>query len=296
MLKPYRKIFAKSLPGWTSVLTTLAVQAFVLEPRQVRASYHRISSNRLRQRIRIVHLTDLHLDGDERRDHVPEMVNHQNPDLILMTGDYLNRSHYSPRLEGFVNQFHSRHGVYASFGNWDVGKQSFLFAKTQVTPLRNSSMEIKVHQDRIRLVGIDYPPCHGATSVLKHPDNGAFNILMHHSPDLIEEVASLGTIDLYLAGHTHGGQVRIPFLKGFRNGFKGRFPYAGALMTFSRFGTKYESGMFKVKDTILYVNRGVGMEGGLAPRVRLFCPPEIGVLDIVPGASFPRIRSAPSQT
>jgi predicted MPP superfamily phosphohydrolase len=75
-------------------------------------------------------------------------------------------------------------------------------------------------------------------------------------------------VDLYLCGHTHGGQVALPLY--------------GALVTLSKFGKKYESGMYTVGDTILYVNRGIGMEGGLTPKVRFLARPEITVFDIVP--------------
>jgi len=282
MFSSSARILLRNLSGWTAVLTALAVQGFFREPKEVRPSYHRIPSPKLNQRIRIVHLTDLHLDWDKRRDYVPLMVNQQDPDLILMTGDYLNKARFLYRLEDFVNQFEAKYGVYASFGNWDAKKKASLFGKTKVTPLNNSNVEIEIRKDQICLVGIDYPISFEVASLLKSLNNHTLNILLHHSPDLIEEIALYGNVDLYLAGHTHGGQVRVPFLKGLRKGFKGKFPYAGAIVTSSKHGSKYESGMFEVHDTTLYVNRGVGMEGGFAPRVRLFCPPEIAVFDIVP--------------
>ena len=78
-------------------------------------------------------------------------------------------------------------------------------------------------------------------------------------------VAHLG-VDGYLAGHTHGGQWRVP-------GF-------GALVTSSRFGKRYEAGLYRERRTRLYVSRGLGMEGFGTPRARLFCPPEVVVLDL----------------
>ena len=75
-------------------------------------------------------------------------------------------------------------------------------------------------------------------------------------------------VDLYLCGHTHGGQIAMPFY--------------GALITMSKFGKKYEAGMYTVGDTILYVNRGIGMDGGPAPRVRFLARPEITVFEIHP--------------
>ena len=93
----------------------------------------------------------------------------------------------------------------------------------------------------------------------------AVNILLQHSPDFLEEAAEAG-YDIYLAGHTHGGQVRIPFY--------------GAVITMSRFGKRYEAGLYSMRDTRMYVNRGLGLEGGWAPRIRLFCRPEVTVLNL----------------
>ena len=104
-------------------------------------------------------------------------------------------------------------------------------------------------------------------AAMENVPGDAFSVFLYHFPGLIEDVGDLN-IDLYLAGHTHGGQIRLPFY--------------GALVTLSRYGKKYEAGEYAVGDTILYVNRGIGMEGGLAPRVRFLCRPEITVFDIVP--------------
>ena len=83
------------------------------------------------------------------------------------------------------------------------------------------------------------------------------------------EVAS-EHMDLYCAGHTHGGQVALPLY--------------GALITLSKYGKRYEAGLYHEKDTWLYVNRGIGMDGGFAPRVRFWSVPELTVIDIRPAA------------
>lgn len=68
-------------------------------------------------------------------------------------------------------------------------------------------------------------------------------------------------VDLYLCGHTHGGQIRLPFF--------------GALITSSDLGKRYEAGRYQQNNTTLYVSRGLGMEGLGAPRARFLSPPEI---------------------
>ena len=94
-----------------------------------------------------------------------------------------------------------------------------------------------------------------------------YSILLYHYSDLAESLKGLN-VDLYLSGHTHGGQVRMPFY--------------GAIVTLSRFGKKYESGMYDINGTKLYVNRGIGLENTPAPKVRFLCRPEITVFDIHP--------------
>ncbi|MEJ2705392.1 MAG: hypothetical protein P8Z79_23375, partial [Sedimentisphaerales bacterium] len=84
---------------------------------------------------------------------------------------------------------------------------------------------------------------------------------------LIEDITDF-PVDLYLAGHTHGGQVALPFY--------------GALVTLSEYGKEYESGKYQVGTTTLYVNRGIGMEGGPVPRVRFWARPEITVFEVMP--------------
>ena len=91
------------------------------------------------------------------------------------------------------------------------------------------------------------------------PNTGP-RILLYHAPDLMVE-ASQHEVDLYLCGHTHGGQVRLP-------GY-------GAILTSSQLGKRYEMGLYRSGRTQMYVSRGVGLEGLSAPRVRFLAPPEI---------------------
>lgn len=94
---------------------------------------------------------------------------------------------------------------------------------------------------------------------LGEPAHRAFTILLSHSPDVVDEAAARG-ISVVLAGHTHGGQICLPFL--------------GAILTGSRFGRRFSGTEYWVVNTLLLINRGLGTT--LLP-VRLFCPPEISV-------------------
>jgi predicted MPP superfamily phosphohydrolase len=97
-------------------------------------------------------------------------------------------------------------------------------------------------------------------ALLDQAPPGALTLLLYHTPDLMPQAALLG-VDLYLAGHTHGGQWRLP-------GF-------GAILTSSKFWKRYEAGYYCEGATQLYVSRGLGLEGFGTPRARFFCPPEV---------------------
>jgi predicted MPP superfamily phosphohydrolase len=90
-------------------------------------------------------------------------------------------------------------------------------------------------------------------------------VLLYHSPELMPEASNLG-IDLYLCGHTHGGQVRLPLI--------------GPLLTSSQLGRRFVMGIYRIGQTHLYVSRGVGLEGLSAPRVRFKAPPEITLVTL----------------
>ncbi len=97
-------------------------------------------------------------------------------------------------------------------------------------------------------------------NLVKLAPANSMRVLLYHSPELMP-LAQQYPLDLYLCGHTHGGQMRIPFY--------------GALLTSSELGKQYEMGPYIEQNTTLYISRGIGLEGLSAPRMRLFCPPEI---------------------
>jgi predicted MPP superfamily phosphohydrolase len=101
---------------------------------------------------------------------------------------------------------------------------------------------------------------------LLHNEAWGFRVLLHHSPDLAPHIAR-DQIDLQLSGHTHGGQFCLPLI--------------GPLFTGSLYGLNFKSGRYNLNNLVLYITRGLGMEGLSAPRVRFLCPPEVIVWDII---------------
>jgi hypothetical protein len=210
-----------------------------------------------------------------------EHVNALDADYILLTGDYINFSYIGEAratadARQVLGALRARDGIYAVRGTHQVDPNALLpvlFDGLPIRWLRNEHIVVGRDGVQIALVGvtcsrerrIDTPALDRALTGL--PD-GLFRVLLYHMPDLATEAQARG-IDLYLAGHTHGGQIRLPLY--------------GALVTGTHVGKKYEMGLYHIQDMTMYVNRGVGMEGKAAPRARFLCPPEIVCIDVSGG-------------
>lgn len=207
----------------------------------------------------IAHLSDLHIESEGLRElKTPEIVNSQNPDLIILTGDYLNSNNGSPYLSNFLSKLKAKYGIYAVSGNFDTFyKSDDIFQEHSIKLGYNEKIPLNINDCKIALF------LNSNLNRTLEPDR--YNICVYHTPDQIPDAASRG-FDLYLCGHTHGGQVRLPFY--------------GAIITFSRFGKRYEMGYYKEGKMNAYVNRGLGMEGGIIPRVRFLARPEIAIITI----------------
>lgn len=220
--------------------------------------------------VRLVQVSDLHVDrrpGLEQE--VPALVRAERPDLIVFTGDALNAPEGRERLLDCLAALARIAPLYAVEGNWDVlelGAPNPLPASA-ARLLRGEAVEVEVRGTRLRLLGSAFGEEALLPALVAAQPRETPLIVLQHTPDPILELAAL-RVDAVLAGHTHGGQVRLPLY--------------GALLTFARHGKRFDMGLYRVQDTWLYVNRGVGMEGGLAPRVRFLARPEITVLDLVP--------------
>jgi predicted MPP superfamily phosphohydrolase len=261
------------------VISGCLADGLFVEPAMVRTEHVNVQSIYLvpgSPPLRIVHLSDIHVERltDREREAIRK-VNDLKPDLLFLTGDYLNLSYLddAQSRQGFrdmIGQLRARYGIYAVWGNTDLtGSREQLFAGLNVTVLQDAMATIRVGKQDIHVLGLDkrYDSRVDRRQFLRLiqdlPWEG-FNILLYHTPDLMPEAAASGKIDLYLAGHTHGGQVRLPFY--------------GAIFTSSAYGKRYEAGFYREGRTSLYVNRGLGLEGGQMPRVRFLCPPEITLL------------------
>jgi predicted MPP superfamily phosphohydrolase len=259
------------------LLWALMVYGMLIEPFRLQVTCLEIPSDKVSNPgspLRIVQLSDLHVERLTRRDRaLPDLVAGLAPDLIVLTGDYLNTSYNEdPKaledLRVLLSQLHAPAGIYAIWGTIEVDLPELLrpvLEELGIVVLQDKAIEVLVDGTSLWLMG---PSCSRdlvadgkmLRKLLADAPLGAFTLLLYHTPDLMPQASTLG-VDLYLAGHTHGGQWRLPGL--------------GALLTSSHYWKRYESGHYREGDTHLYVSRGLGMEGFGTPRARFFCSPEV---------------------
>ena len=228
--------------------------------------------------LRILQISDLHVERITQRERdVLAQAKNLQPDIIVLTGDYINSSYINDPLtlqetRQVLSQFHAPYGVYAVNGNVDTpSTMSALFdGLANIRVLNNEVLPLRLPGGTLYFVGVTMGPSSGPDeqalrTLLTSLPPDAYSILLYHTSELIN-TASSKNVNLYLSGHTHGGQVRLPFY--------------GAIFTNTYYGKKYEMGAYTVGPTLLYVSRGLGMAGGLLPRIRFLCPPELVMVEL----------------
>jgi len=222
--------------------------------------------------LRIVQITDTHIDTfGPYEQRILKIVQGLKPDVIVLTGDYDGARSTGYDVSRFMKGLSAPEGVYAVDGNWDVdnGTKKFI-GGTDIQFLRYGYKVIERGNARILVGGAPWTnsywsPQFDVFGKERRPED--YVILLAHKPDL--SIGAPAWIDLMLSGHTHGGQVCLPWF--------------GPLVTFSDVGRDKAAGLSKVGGGgLLYVSRGVGTESGTAPRVRFLCRPEISVITIAP--------------
>ena len=215
------------------------------------------------EKLLVAHISDLHVDRQSPAlDKLVAAVREAKPDLVIFTGDSINSEAGVEVFRRTMRQLDAPLGRYAVKGNHDVWYWSDVdvFGGGAAVEL---DARIPLNVGPLQLCGAR----HGGSAVLhdclRAADPGRVTLAAYHTPDLIEDPSPRP--DLYLAGHTHGGQVRVPFY--------------GAVITLAYHGKKYEMGRYEVQGTTLYVNRGIGFEPH-APRVRFLAPPELTLIEL----------------
>jgi len=243
----------------------------------------------------IAHLTDLHRSSFVSSHYIAECIATANalaPDLMVFTGDYLTVPHplsyRHPQIDRLIqtlfketappaemirdcvrclSQARAKYGVFACLGNhdnwYDGDAVANAIQSVGIPVLRNASQTIRVNGEPLAIVGLGDYWTEGVDVWKAFAGvNAPFALVMMHNPDSFEDWPRPGS-HLILAGHTHGGQVVIPFY--------------GPPFVPSQYGRKYAHGLFTREDTHMYVSRGIGL---IPPPVRFDCPPEIALLQL----------------
>jgi hypothetical protein len=200
------------------------------------------------------------------------------PDLIVFTGDYVQPRTGTSYVQAFADfnallrrlDLWPPLGAFALAGDTEQEDWRGLFAGTRFRCLENEAVTVSLPGGRkLRLTGLALRQSRGRSgdlaAVLPAPVEGELRIVAGHSPDFVRALPREQTVHLALAGHTHGGQVVLPFI--------------GPPVTLSRLPNRYAGGLHRYADTWLHVSRGLGMERLTAPQVRFLCPPELTLLE-----------------
>ncbi|BCS88690.1 metallophosphoesterase [Pseudodesulfovibrio sediminis] len=222
----------------------------------------------------ICHLTDLHLaEFGHKQSDLLAIIREGRPDIVVMTGDMVNGK--ERREEPFLTLCDQLPGIAPTYyvtGNHDTnslhrGIEGRL-EQRGVHVLDNRHVTLAREDASMALAGVGEWGRFGAAGLdagLRGIPEGETVVLLAHHPEQIAHYVSRG-VDLVLSGHTHGGQVRLPFVGSLIAPNQGVFP-------------KYSEGLYRVDDTAMYISRGLGLS---VMPFRFNCPREVAFLTLQP--------------
>jgi predicted MPP superfamily phosphohydrolase len=218
----------------------------------------------------IAQLSDIHagffMNESKIREHV-EITNGLNPDIVALTGDFVatKSDQVAPFIRA-ISGLKAKYGVYGCLGNHDMFTDSEEdleagFGEVGFKLLRGSNEIIDVDGAKLNIIGVDYIGYDRGAGNLNDELKGikleGTTVLLLHAPYQFPNAAKAG-IHLTLSGHTHGGQIALNF--------------GDLIITPARLSTIFLAGLFKIGNSHLYVNRGLGTTG---PPIRIGAPPEV---------------------
>lgn len=250
---------------------TVVADAVWYEPQALQVERVGLATGSPGAQVRLLQISDLHLSRfNSYFAKVAKQVVDLQPDLIVLTGDYLEEERNIRGVLSFLKELKATHGIYAVQGNWEYWSRlegenlRRHFAGAGVKLLINERADLEINGRALSIFGLDYPSSIDHLHQLqKEVDPKRFNLLLSHVPAFAHEQLN-EHINLILSGHTHGGQVRLPLLPP---------------LYLPRYSGRFVAGFYQVSQhrIPLYVSRGVGTS--VLP-LRFFCRPEIGLFEI----------------
>lgn len=260
-------------------MTLVVFYATWIEPFNLQVTYQTCNTPKLptaAPALRVLHIGDIHVERISPRERrLNQLIAELKPDLIVFSGDFVNLSYThddeaKAAIRAVIQEWNAPLGVYCVPGTPTVEPldrvKQFVAGLSNLQLLVNQWVTIPTTTgSKLHIMGLatthDLTKDHqNLRRLLENAPPDGFKLVLTHAPDVAPE-ANLAGLDLYVCGHTHGGQIRLPLI--------------GELLSGSHLGRKFVMGRYDLEQTTVYTTRGVGMEGLGAPRARLLCPPEI---------------------
>lgn len=261
------------------IIIAFYIYSRFIEPNRLNINYENLSSEFISKNvdnIKIVQFSDTHLseyfDIDDLN-KIVEIINGQNPDIVIFTGDLIDHfNSYNGDIDEIwetLSLINAPKGKFAVYGNHDYGGGS---DKVYKKIMDNSNFitlvndNVKLEQYNINIIGLDDAIFgkRDEDKIINCIDDDYYNIVISHEPDIIDMYLEYN-IDLFLAGHSHGGQVNIPIL---------------STKILPALAEKYISGIYEFenyRETVMYVNVGIGTS---QVPLRFMAVPEITVFNL----------------
>jgi uncharacterized protein len=269
--------------GFSVVLSLIAFYATWIEPFRLGVTRQRYGYSGWRRGyppLRLLHLTDLHLERITAREgRLNALIRQLEPDVIVFSGDFVNISYTNDpqtmdEIRRVIGAWSAPLGVYCVPGTYTVEPpervREFVAGLDNLCLLEDEWVHVETPAGPLNILGMvtthflerDRPKVEELSG--SAPGEG-LRLLLTHAPDVAPEADRAG-YDLYLCGHTHGGQLRLPVI--------------GAILSGSHLGRRFVMGRYDLDNVTVYTSRGIGMEGMGAPRARFLCPPEVILWEI----------------
>ena len=284
LIKHYYTLF-KSLKNWMAHLIMLGFGLIIccylygakIEPNWIEVVPINLTIPNLSKvfdDFKIVQISDLHLGKfmpSSRLDKIVRLVNQQQPDAIVVTGDIITKKQQfnAETVVKYLNQLNSPTGIFVILGNHDrwhkqVKRLEQALIESKVHNLNNQVYTIHRGAAQLTFAGLDDPYVGkpDLKQVIRQLTDDSPVILLVHEPDYVDISSKTGKFALQLSGHSHGGQIKMPFLQ------PSILPPGGK---------KYFVGLNRVNNTLEYTNRGLGMTG---IPIRFNSRPEITVFTL----------------
>ena len=237
-----------------------------------------LETDKLTAPVRLALLSDVHgAQYGQGQSRLLAAVDRLEPDAVVMPGDFYDEDHTDGSADALLSALAERYPCFFVRGNHEgsTGRADQLLEKLEgwgITVLAGTDALLQVKGQQVRICGVDDPSICGERVWLEQfracqalTGDGTYSLLLSHRPELTQYYRASG-FDLVLAGHAHGGQVRIPgVLNGLAAPHQGFFP-------------DYAGGRYQLSGTELIVGRGLSRD----LRVRVFNPPELVAVDLIP--------------